>query len=153
MEAMRFGGAIQRILKQLLTADPRLGPVYLSKVDLADAYMRLWVSMEDVPTFAVLIPKKNTSNTQLEGFHLSLPMGYIDSAPYFCMETETVTDLTNEKITLREQAEMQPLDLEAEDRAADNTGAPTAKMEAIWVSLPADQRSAATKNVIVCLDD
>ena len=32
MEAMRFGGAIQHILKQVLTADPRLGPVYLSKV-------------------------------------------------------------------------------------------------------------------------
>ena len=43
MEAMIFGGALLRILKQLLTADPRLGPVYLSKVYLADAYMRLWV--------------------------------------------------------------------------------------------------------------
>ena len=41
MEAMPFGGALQRILKQILTADPCLGPVYLSKVYLADAYMRL----------------------------------------------------------------------------------------------------------------
>ena len=30
MEAMRFGGALQLILKQVLTVDPRLGPVYLS---------------------------------------------------------------------------------------------------------------------------
>ena len=36
-EAMRFGGALQRILKQVLAADLRLGPVYLSKVELADA--------------------------------------------------------------------------------------------------------------------
>ena len=50
MEAMRFGGAPQRILKQVLTADPRLGPVYLNKLDLADAYMRLGVGMEDFPS-------------------------------------------------------------------------------------------------------
>ena len=45
MEAMRFRGAILRILKQVLAADSHLGPVYLSKVDLADAYMMLWVRM------------------------------------------------------------------------------------------------------------
>ena len=81
MEAMRFRGALQRILKQVLTADPRVGTVYFSKVDLLDAYMRLWVSMEDVPSVDFLIPKKNTIHTQLVGFQLLLPMGYIDSAP------------------------------------------------------------------------
>ena len=45
MEAMLFGGVIQRILKKVLTANLHLGPVYLSKVDLADAYMRLWARM------------------------------------------------------------------------------------------------------------
>ena len=58
MEAMRFGGALQRILKQVLASESRLGLVYLSKVDLADAYMRLWVRMEDVPSFTFLISKK-----------------------------------------------------------------------------------------------
>ena len=41
MESMRFEGALQRILRQVLTNDSRLIPVYLSKVDLEDAYMRL----------------------------------------------------------------------------------------------------------------
>ena len=41
MWSTRFGGAIQRILKQVLSSDLRLGLVYLRKVDLADAYMRL----------------------------------------------------------------------------------------------------------------
>ena len=75
MEAIRFRGALMRILKKVLTAEPRLGTVYLSKVDLADAYMRLWVRMEDVPPFAFLILKKTPSNTQLVGSHLFLPMG------------------------------------------------------------------------------
>ena len=80
---MRFGGALLRILKLVITADSCLGPVYLGKVDLVGTYMRLWVSMEDVPSVAFLIPKKIPNNAQLAGFHLSLPMGYIDSAPYF----------------------------------------------------------------------
>ena len=80
---MRFGGALQRILKQVLSSDPRLGLVYLRKVDLADAYMRLWVKMEDVPSVAFLIPKKNPSDTQLVEFHISLPMGYVYNTLYF----------------------------------------------------------------------
>ena len=58
-----FGGTLQRILKQVLSSDLRLGLVYLRKVDLADAYMRLWVKMGDVPSVAFLIPKKNPSDT------------------------------------------------------------------------------------------
>ena len=101
MEEIRFGGALQRILKQVLTADPHLRPVYLSKVDLVDAYMRSWVRMEDVPFFAFLVPKKNTRDIKLVGLHLSLTMGSIDSAPYFCMTTETVADLANKAIAHR----------------------------------------------------
>ena len=55
---MRFRFALLRILKQVITADPRLGPVYLSEVDLEDTYMKLWVSMDDVPSVNFLIPKK-----------------------------------------------------------------------------------------------
>ena len=60
---MRLGGALQRILKQVLTTNLRLGPVYLSRVDLADAYTRLWVRMEDVPSVAFLIPYKTQQHT------------------------------------------------------------------------------------------
>ena len=63
MYSTRFWGAMQCILKQVLSSDPRLGLVYLRKVDLADAYMRLWVKMEDVPSVAFLVPKKKTSDT------------------------------------------------------------------------------------------
>ena len=46
-------------------------------------------------------PIKKPSDTQLVGFHLSLPMGYVDNAPYFCMTTETVADLANKAISQR----------------------------------------------------
>ena len=80
-------------------ADPRLGTVCLSKLDLAEVYMRLWVRMEDVPSVTFLTRKKNPNDQQLVGFHLSLPMGYVNSAPYFCMDTDTVGALVNEAIS------------------------------------------------------
>ena len=47
-------------------------------------------------------------------------MGYINSAPYFCMVTETVDDLANADISQREQAGEHPLEVVAKARAADN---------------------------------
>ena len=88
---MRFGVALQRILKQVLTANPRFGPVHPSKVDLVDVYMRLWLRMEDVPSVPFLIPKKKSRDTQLVGFHISLPMGYLYNSPYFCMPADMVS--------------------------------------------------------------
>ena len=58
-------------------------------------------------------------------------MWYIDSAPYFCMVTETVTDLTNNAISQREKAHNHPLELVAEARSADNSGAPEAQADSI----------------------
>ena len=76
MEAMRFGGAPQRILKQVLTADPRLGPVYLNKLDLADAYMRLGVGMEDFPSVMILVMILAQDNRpEREGRHAPVRTG------------------------------------------------------------------------------
>ena len=36
LESMRFGTALDRILREILLADPAFGPVYLMKVDLSD---------------------------------------------------------------------------------------------------------------------
>ena len=53
---MRFGGALECIVRQVLTVEPNLGPVYLRKLDLADAYMRLWAILEYTPSTAFLLP-------------------------------------------------------------------------------------------------
>ena len=53
---MRFRGALQHIIGQVLTADPCFGPVYIGKVELAEAYIRLWTWMEDVLSSTLLIP-------------------------------------------------------------------------------------------------
>ena len=67
----------------------------MSKTDLADAYMRVWVKIDDVPKLAFAIPPAPGDQEQLIGFHLSLSMGYIESAPFFCAASETAADFAN----------------------------------------------------------
>ena len=57
------------------------------------------------------------------GFHLYFPIGYINSASYFCMATETVADLANKAISQWDQADEHPLILEDNIRASDDAGA------------------------------
>ena len=101
---MRFGNALTHIVRQVLTADPNLGPVYLSKLDLSNACMRLWVRLEDTPFTASLLTKLHPADKHLVGFHLSLPMGWVDRTSYFCMVMEMVTDLENQAMPVRNTA-------------------------------------------------
>ena len=42
-ESMQFGRALQRVIARVVHADPRYGPVYLSKIDIADGFYRVWL--------------------------------------------------------------------------------------------------------------
>ena len=44
-EAMRFRGTLRRIIRYFLMANPRIGLVYMGKVDLSDAYIQHWVRL------------------------------------------------------------------------------------------------------------
>ena len=94
---MQLGRALPRILRRIAHADPRLGPVYMAKTDLSNAYMRVWIKLKDVPKLAFAIPPVPTNLEPLIGSHLSLPMGYVESAPYFCTASKTVADYANHR--------------------------------------------------------
>ena len=79
--------------------------------------MRLWVRMEDVPSVAFIIQKKNPSDLQLVEFHISLPMGYVDSIPYLCKSNKRVSNLSNEAIAQQYVASAHPLEQAAKARA------------------------------------
>jgi len=93
-EAMQFGHALQRILQTILHADPRFGPVYLIKVDIADGFYRVWLNTNDIPKLGVIFPTLPHMEP-LVAFPLALPMGWKESPPYFCATTETAVDLAN----------------------------------------------------------
>lgn len=96
-EAMQFGKALPRILRQILDANPKFGPVYLSKIDIADGFYRLGLQPKDALRLGVIFPSR-PGERQLIGIPLVLPMGWSESPPAFCAATETVADLANHTI-------------------------------------------------------
>ena len=97
-EAMQFGRALQRLLSRILHADPRFGPIYISKIDIADGFYRIWLLPRDIPKLGVLFPTAPGA-VPLIGFPLTLPMGWVESPPFFSAATETVADLANSRFS------------------------------------------------------
>ena len=97
-EAMQFGRALHRVLKSIVDADARYGPVYLSKIDIADGFYRVWLRVADIPKLGVVLP---TGHSPLMAFPLTLPMGWVESPPYVTVLTETACDLANAQLRTR----------------------------------------------------
>ena len=114
-EAMQFGRALHRILQKILQANPRFGPVYLSKIDISDGFYRVWLLPRDIPNLGVLFPQ-GEEPVPLIGFPLALPMGWINSPPYFSAATETACDMANRQHNLRWQPPPHRLDSVANSR-------------------------------------
>jgi hypothetical protein len=96
---------------------PRFGPVNLCKVDIADGFYRIEVRPADIPKLGVIIPSRTEDQEQRIAFPLVLPMGWKNSPPYFCAITETVADVTNERIRHHQQPPRHRL-----ERVADSHG-------------------------------
>jgi hypothetical protein len=96
-ESMQFGHALERILRQILLADPSLGPVKLIKVDIGDGFYRIALSIEDIPKLGVVFPTL-PGQQRLVALPLVLPMGWKNSPPTFSTATETIADLANQRL-------------------------------------------------------
>jgi hypothetical protein len=53
---MQFGCALLHILQQIAHSDPRLGPVFLSKIDIADGFYRVGIHTDGVPKLGIIFP-------------------------------------------------------------------------------------------------
>ena len=100
-EAMQFGRALQRIMSKIVHADQRFGPVYMAKIDIADGFYRVWL----VTTYGYPQVRRGTAyiarTASAGGFPLALPMGWVESPPYFTTFTETACDLANMELHAR----------------------------------------------------
>jgi hypothetical protein len=96
-EAMQFGHALRRVLYKVRRANPKFGPVYLHKIDIADGFYRVWLQAEAALKLAVVLPSAEGQEPLL-AIPLALPMGWVESPPAFCAVTETAADLANQKM-------------------------------------------------------
>ena len=123
-ESMQFGGTLPRLLHAIAQADPRYGPIYMGKYDLADGYYRMHLHLESILPLALLFPTAD-DETPLVALPLVLPMGWSESPPYFCAATETIADLAND--ILSKGSALQPHRLEEVVYSAPPDPAPLAK--------------------------
>ena len=135
---------------------PQLGLTFLIKVDLEDAYMRIWFRINYIPSpIAFMIPKGNKEEEHLVGFQLSILMGYVESAPFFCAATETLKDMVNNTMYSRKTAPAHPLEkLEETSPSSDNSDANQMIVQAYeqWRNLPARAYQAALAHVEVYVE-
>ena len=74
MEAMQFGHDLDQILREILLADPSLGPVLMAKWDLKDGFYRVDLNIDDIPKLGLVFPAR-PGEEPLTAFPLVLPMG------------------------------------------------------------------------------
>ncbi|KAI2512522.1 adenylate kinase [Fragilaria crotonensis] len=135
-EAMQFGRALSRMLARIVHADPRYGPVYLAKFDIADGFYRISLRPYDIPRLGVVLP--STTDNPVVALPLALPMGWVESPPYYTAVTETACDLLN--TVLRRHVEFPPHRLE--DLAATLPSDATPLTGARWQGLACTGGSA-----------
>ena len=74
LEAIQFGHTLDRILRELILADPALGPVQLLKLDNSDGFYQVNLNIDDIPKVGVTFPTK-PGEAKMVAFPLVLPMG------------------------------------------------------------------------------
>ena len=114
--------------------------------------MQLWVRLEGTPSVAFLVQRKNPTEEQLVDFHLALSMGYVDTAPFFCMSMESRADMANEAMGDLHHALPQPLNM-SDDTQSPEERATEPHDDRQWTQSPTELRGHALAQVDVYLDD
>ena len=118
--------------------------------------MRIWVRLEDIPSVAFLVPKATPDEEQLVGFHLSIPMGYVESVAFFCATTETFKDRAIDTLSMRHTVLPHQLEHLVEKNPPKNSAqevAATLESDNDWEALSPHARATDLAHVEVYLDD
>jgi hypothetical protein len=96
-ESMQFGCAIFWILQRIALSNPCLGPVFLSKIDIADSLYRMGIHVDDVPKLGIIFPTQPGEEHWI-GLPIVLPIVCKQPPPLFTAATKTVVDLANARL-------------------------------------------------------
>ena len=130
LSAMKYVRCLERLLRQIVYADPKLGPVHMIKAAVTNGFYRIGLRLSNAAKLGLVFPSE-AGKEDLVATPLSLPMGWKNSPPIFCTTMKTVADLA--KDALRAHALTQPHKLDEH-------------AEAVLV----EQAPSQNKNLVLC---
>ena len=86
---MQFGHALERIIWEIILANPEHWPSKVNKTDLSDDFYRKDLNLLDTPKLGMISPTKLGSQN-LVAIHLVLPMDWKNSPRASCKGTKTI---------------------------------------------------------------
>ena len=84
---MLFGKALNCVLRSMFDADPKFGPVNMSKIDIVDGFYQVGLRPDDTLYLGVLLPTR-PGECQLIGVLLIVPIGWVEFPAAFCTATK-----------------------------------------------------------------
>ncbi|KAL3827591.1 hypothetical protein ACHAXA_002088, partial [Cyclostephanos tholiformis] len=73
LNAMQFGHALERLLREILLSNPHLGPVYLIKQDISDGFYQIALNIDDIPKLGVAFPMASVADLVNAHLNAQLP--------------------------------------------------------------------------------
>ena len=71
---MQYGQVLDRLIREIVYADPALGYVYLLKADVSDGFYRICLRPEDAPKLGLIFPSGKEEEPMV-AISLTLLMG------------------------------------------------------------------------------
>jgi hypothetical protein len=146
MKAMQFGWSLERILCEILFANPAHGPVHMIKLDISDGFYWIGLNIEDIPKLGVVFPTL-PGDEPLIAFPLVLSMGWTNSPLVVLTATETIADIANARLSSGWLPPSHPLD----DSAASVSAPPHKAYWGFKSTLPTEPYPACKSSLPGCL--
>ena len=97
LSAMQYGRCLDRLLCEIVYANPKLGPVHMIKADVSDGCYRIGLCLSSAAKLGLVFPSE-AGDEDLVAILSTLLMVWKNWPPIFCTPTETVADLANEAL-------------------------------------------------------
>ena len=105
--------SLERIIREVVIADPALGTVRILKSDVSDGFYHTGLLHTYNTKLGIVFPSEG-EDKELAAVLLTIPMGWEKSPPIFRTDTDTVADLANTALCCNTPALMHRLDEMAE---------------------------------------
>ena len=93
---MHFGHDLnlERLLREILLANPAHGSMKLNKTDLSDGFYHVDLNADGSPKLGIVFPTKPGTKSLVD-LPLVLPMSWKNSPPALSTVTETIANIAN----------------------------------------------------------